>query len=1619
MTEEERQERLRQIQDRRAALQSQQASLQGDIAAWQNQESDAQTMASLDDWWREIEDRRALRRQDKLLSSIMNWHPSRENPSRAFAFMDNAGDTLLLGQGSRIRNWAWQQAWRDLPEEERPPALADAYMRRTLTEHPVSSMAGDITGYGAGIGLGGYRAGASGLTALGNTLKTVTPARSVLARAALGPGQASQALRYTGRLGGLAGIGAADAALYGATVDANNRAVMEDRDVGFGERMEMAGEYAADPLSWAALPGASILYSGLRGATTQGTNALMRGLGRQEPFKIPGFIPSNLRVDPGNAMAPAAARERARLLDQGMDANAVDDVIDAEYTVLSPPAPARPRTADAGGGQQRVDYQPGTPVGQAGAGAGAEAVNPARRRQALRMFYDRLKKEGLSTDDIREIVNRLHYGGNSDVPEMMFELAGASNDQLAVALGTVGGRAKQIAEKLLPQRSASAPARIRQALQRAMGVEGSDYYSMQDDLYNRRLNEPRQGYQEAYGREVSDETWTDTILPLFRTEEVMRQALDDAISYSSGLANRQVREQLQGLKKYLNDWLKADDAARAAMGPPPKLTTQALDHVDRMLGDIAEGLRSGTGRSELARGPTRVQDELRGVASRDEAAGGRPVYGERGLDPETGLNVPRDKSAELRAAGGLGGPELRGISTEGALQWGRRAFTANKSLEEMIRAYADQIQRYGKENIGAALLVGWMRGAEDAIEKATNPGTLIRQLYGNERQRAKMLELLPTGEGLSRGQKAAQTKRMNVLLGDGNRPGIFERERAMFDNQQRIIKGAQSTPRAEAVKAQGGLQNTVDQIAGLLVRTPRDLAAGALREASRRATMPGIYQGEVNEELGKILFASGREDLLAILDEVDALIAGGAGRGDDVTRAAGLMIDRFGGNQTRDMIAGALAGGALGASGPDDISTEERVKRALAGAVIGGVAGAASRRGRKDPSVSAREAGFIRPQALTENAAGAGLGAAGGAAYGQFSDPLSPEEREQYTLLQNQINRILTTEGWTADEEMKSRLARLMDEVKPLEDRLTPEARMRRTLQMAGAGALAGGASQAAGRSLTRNRPARRLSLQPGEPLGNARAFNQQGHRILQSFIDAREDLSRTLLRDRRAAMRPGSRVETIDTNLAENVRRSLLELENGHVGMRAILADQPYKPGIESLLRTHELAVDDALAALKQGDIDEYFSRLEAARHAADNVMGFGQEIDDLPLGGNVVDVYPQPGRRPIPGPDRPATRTTAAGVEVPTDDRRLYDFTQPLYAPVPWDKLRQRGQVFDQTLAQLPGEALPSKSPRPVRNLSAADTDVVWLADSPESASRLAGYASPGAPVRTPEAGRSAQTGQPLELVGRSGEEASLVVEAGTMSNDELAAEVQRLLALPDVTRVRVKVKAHTINGVRVPERDLIAVRRGDLRSPDAAFAPSMTGRPGVMAGFGGANSILASTGTGGILGMMAPADSYEERIKNGLKGAAIGGVAGAFKSALIPQRSGRRGGGNTRQRPPMERRLLEGVDLTPEPSSGRMATADEFRVAMEDASDEVEREVSYMYANYMNPSEFSSREAYHDLLEKLARDRLHRQGLRTSGMAGLAGAAGLGTLLAASNLAEQRSQEQALRRGMSARQ
>lgn len=118
-------------------------------------------------------------------------------------------------------------------------------------------------------------------------------------------------------------------------------------------------------------------------------------------------------------------------------------------------------------------------------------------------------------------------------------------------------------------------------------------------------------------------------------------------------------------------------------------------------------------------------------------------------------------------------------------------------------------------------------------------------------------------------------------------------------------------------------------------------------------------------------------------------------------------------------------------------------------------------------------------------------------------------------------------------------------------------------------------------------------------------------------------------------------------------------------------------------------------------------------------------------------------------------------------------------------------------------------------------------------------------------------------------------------------------------------------------------------------------------------------------------------------------------------------------------MERRLLEGVDLTPEPSSGRMATADEFRVAMEDASDEVEREVSYMYANYMNPSEFSSREAYHDLLEKLARDRLHRQGLRTSGMAGLAGAAGLGTLLAASNLAEQRSQEQALRRGMSARQ
>lgn len=1476
MTEEERQERIRQLQARRAQI-------KGEAPAQPPQEYASFMFPngpSRGDPYG-VEQAR-VRQKDQLFERLDSgqitqdqvntaldeqslrfpspqWERQRnadlinyeQDPDRFLTFGTNVADSALAGLGSELHAITsggysqWDPVTRQVtpmtPEgraraRELAKQGADATLADMQEAHPITSLAGDVVGFSSTLGAGGYQAGNAGLRG----------ASAVLApRIATGTSAADKGVRYGGRLAGLAGISAADAALYGYTVDAENLEAVTGEDASTF-RNALAVDYATDPLSWGVLPATSVLYRGARGLVTDGANAGARGLSKQEPFKFAGVVPSNVMSDAERAaaLAPRAANEAGRLRAIGFDDAAVDDIIDAEFTVVPPSASA------ANKGDQALSYDPATPGGWGDvASEGPASVGtPNSRRKALRMFYKRLRNAGVSTDKIRAAVSQLYYGGYSDVPEMMFEMAGQQNDQLAVALGSIGGKAKEIAETLLPARSQGGPARIRQVLQRAMGISGGEFYDMQDDLVARRFTEP--DYETPYAAQVTEETWQGTIRPLLEREPIARQAVADAIDYAAGAENAGVRRELSAIKAWLDGAPDGDELAEA-FANGRVASTQALDFIDRMLGDAAEGIRKGRGRPELARAPQRVQDDLRGVQGRDQTQGGKPVYGDQGLDVDTGLNVPRDKSAEIRSA-------------EDALQWGRKAFTQGTDLETMMRQYRDQIARYGPDNINSALLVGWMRGAEDAIEKATNPSVVIRQLYGSERQRAKLIEMLPTGKGLSSGGKSDLTKRLNVLRGNkaNNQKGIFERELGYLRNQNRIVGNSQTAQRTEAIDAQGGLQNTVSRIIRFVAQAPREMLTNVAETASRRATMSGIYQREVNEELGKILFASGRDELLAILDEVDALVAGGAGRGDDVTEAASGLIRLKGQGGAKQVLTDALAIGALATA-----AIEPPVAEAQEAVSSGDIA-------KLQSELDALKSADITPQEKQRVLLNRGhnLGTTG--PNGDGIDGVIGEKTR--TAIQEEISKI---EGEINERRMQS----------ALED-TQPNSAMGALQQAApwiGAGLGLLGANryrrynvrQSQQRANALERSVNTLAYKSAQnaDLSNPQSLNESAAAVNDVYRLGGAGKNVPLVTDE-ATGQWMPRDDAIE--VSELFRPGIIQnnpiVRNADVGAFGLSATEaalatPYVEQYKSEIEEAQAALVAATEAQDPIAMREASSRLESAQNKYALALG-AQRLGMAGMAGaglfamknryatprpmlqnvetelarvrqalpqqvalDVPQSQPSNGLAAVEGPARPALLEVSPGVLAPTDDRRLYDFENPVYRDVDFGKLAVQGKTFDEQLRDLGGMDLPISTPRPARASAATDRNLVVVAATPEESASAFGRSPTGqAPVRSPAEGTASGQRRPLELVGRQGPPAEPIrVQPGSMSSADIEAEVSRRLAA-GASRVPVIIPPHrTRNGVVVEGRTLYVMRRGDLRSPDAAFNPDMRGQAGVMAG------------------------------------------------------------------------------------------------------------------------------------------------------------------------------------------
>jgi hypothetical protein len=667
-------------------------------------------------------------------------------------------------------------------------------LTQSLQDNPVSTRLGQTAAYTAG---GGAQLTAKALTTVP---KLVAPA--VGARFA-GQSLGSQAVRYGGRGALLAGTGAADYYAYNALAEAPNQ--FREQGLGtptVGDRIDYANSQVFTPGGAIAAglgPLASMVYRPVRAAVAGGKNLVTTGTARPA-------------VTAGRPTLPAAGGQPTQ----------------APLTNLFTPSDV----------QKRVAGPSITPTTKTRTGRTA-------REEAI----DLVLAKGFQPDEAEKLVKLISYDNYASVDEMLFELASADVDQLTVAVGRIGGDAKKTLREAFKARNANMPDQIRVALRDAMGLSGDDLEDFAKQMATRADEATSEGYAAAYATQVSDDTWA-------KIWDRFRASPDAAAAAAAG--SRLAKNSYRGNPAQLEVARQLDELAGALRSPlytPPKLSTHALDYLDRGFGSLIAGEKKNN--KAFAASLIEIQKAIRNA----------------GLDADTGLSGPREVYSQYMAA-------------SRALDYGAKAFGRGTPLRDIKKQFAatlkdadevfEDIAGEGQSIIDQSLIMGWLRGAEDAVETATNPGALIRQIYGSERQRAKLLEMMPkVSDKAAAGVKGDQTKRIRALVGGkrsdnkGVVESIFERQRRMLESQGRISGNSQTADAQEAIFAQGGRQRLVNTLVGALMN-PQDAAKNAALWAVERVTTPAIFKPAVNKELGDILATRGRDELLAVIAEIRA-----------------------------------------------------------------------------------------------------------------------------------------------------------------------------------------------------------------------------------------------------------------------------------------------------------------------------------------------------------------------------------------------------------------------------------------------------------------------------------------------------------------------------------------------------------------------------------------------------------------------------------------------------------------------------------------------------------------------------------------------------------------------------
>jgi len=503
-------------------------------------------------------------------------------------------------------------------------------------------------------------------------------------------------------------------------------------------------------------------------------------------------------------------------------------------------------------------------------------------------YVDAIKhalKRGLDANQIEAVMKAYHYGGYGSVDEALGLLSNSSKvEGLNVALANIPGDAQGAWRDFFEAYRTGSPEVIQRYLSRATGVEADDYAGFVKGLERKKVSEASPLYEASASKPVSPETWDNQILPaILRFDggpKAIREAAGEVASgqhpgsLEAASELHRLADQVEAIHKQAADVgfaggllpsghiAELSQQVGSAVARPKQVSTRALIELDKFLGGRAKSISKD--RPELAGKYRNTSAEIRGT--------GRTS----GLDPETGYNEGRAVSRSYKTA----------IQ---AAESGSKAFANGKSLRTLVDDIKLQIDGEMDDLGKAALLMGWMRSAEDAIESSGGSAQVINRLYGSANQRKKMLAMIPTAKskGLP-GAQGDQTKRINALGGGkitsgGEKldlPSIFDRQRKVLNAEKRMTGGSPTAGKAAAVFGESEVTRFIDGVFDVVLN-PVGSAKTLTRKVTHAIAKPPVYKEGINRELGNIMTTTGKQGIekrLADIRKVQGMNAPRGGR---------------------------------------------------------------------------------------------------------------------------------------------------------------------------------------------------------------------------------------------------------------------------------------------------------------------------------------------------------------------------------------------------------------------------------------------------------------------------------------------------------------------------------------------------------------------------------------------------------------------------------------------------------------------------------------------------------------------------------------------------------------------